>query len=93
MGLVARNSLKGYTYQQSVFILFFSIMDTERNISKIEIEALDTKNFDDMYFDSLSNGEQARSSYPIHQAKNYPNISIEDIAFYHQSIYHRYNIH
>lgn len=30
MGEVARNSLKGYTYQQSVFILFLGLMDTER---------------------------------------------------------------
>lgn len=78
MGIIARNSLKGYTYQQSVFILFLSIMDTERNISKIEVEALDTKNFDDMYFECLSTKEQDGLSYSV-QAKNYPDTSIEDI--------------
>ena len=41
MGEVARNSLKGYTYQQSVFILFLGLMDTERTIGKIIVEALD----------------------------------------------------
>ncbi|WP_195377405.1 AAA family ATPase [Anaerotruncus rubiinfantis] len=79
MGKVARNSLKGYTYQQSVFILFLSIMDTERNISKIEVEALDTKNFDDMYFECISSGEQGGLSYRV-QAKNYPDTSIEDVV-------------
>lgn len=79
MGKVARNSLKGYTYQQSVFILFLSIMDTERNISKIEIESLDTKNFDDMYFQCISSKEQSGLSYRV-QAKNYPDTSVEDIA-------------
>ena len=48
MGEIARNSIKGYTYQQSVFILFLAMMDTERNISKITVEALDTINFDDI---------------------------------------------
>ncbi|MEM1485563.1 ATP-binding protein [Oscillospiraceae bacterium PP1C4] len=79
MGIVARNSLKGYTYQQSVFILFLSIMDTERNISKIEVEALDTKNFDDMYFECIANEEHNGLSYRV-QAKNYPNTSIKDIV-------------
>lgn len=53
MGKVARNSIKGYTYQQSIFTLFLAIMDTERRISKIELEALDTKNFDDIYVEFL----------------------------------------
>jgi len=79
MGKVARNSLKGYTYQQSVFILFLSIMDTERNITKIEVEALDTKNFNDIYFECISSGEQDGLSYRV-QAKNYPDTSLEDIV-------------
>lgn len=79
MGKTARNSLKGYTYQQHVFILFLSIMDTERKISKIVVEATDTKNFDDIYFESISSSEQAGLMYRI-QAKNYPDTSIEDIV-------------
>ena len=39
---VARNSLKGYNYQNYIFTLFLAKMDTERNIVKIESEALDT---------------------------------------------------
>lgn len=47
----SRNSMKGYTYQQHVFAMFLALMDTERQISKIEVESLDTKNFDDMCYD------------------------------------------
>lgn len=75
----ARNSLKGYTYQQHVFILFLSIMDTERNISKIIVEATDTKHFDDIYFESMHSSERAGLMYRI-QVKNYPDTSIEDIV-------------
>ena len=75
----ARNSLKGYTYQQHAFILFLSIMDTERNISKIIVEATDTKHFDDIYFEGMSSSEQAGLMYRI-QVKNYPDASIEDIV-------------
>ena len=48
---VARNSLKGYNYQNYIFTLFLAKMDTERNIVKIESEALDTKQFDDIYIE------------------------------------------
>lgn len=54
-------------------------MDTERNISKIEVEALNTENFDDLYFECISNGEQIGLSYRV-QAKNYPDTSLEDIV-------------
>ena len=53
MGAIARRSLKGYTYQQSVFALFLSIMDTERNIAKITAEALSAKNFDDIVYQTV----------------------------------------
>ena len=79
MEKVARNSLKGYTYQQSIFILFLSIMDTERNISKIEVEALETQNFDDIYFECVLDEKQDSLSYRV-QVKNYPNTSIKDIV-------------
>ena len=54
--------MKGYTYQQHVFAMFLALMDTERQISKIEVESLDTKNFDDMYMETV--GEN-KSSYRI----------------------------
>lgn len=60
-------------------------MDTERNISKIEVEALGTKNFDDMYFECISNGEQDGLSYRV-QAKNYPDTSIEDIVISNNTV-------
>lgn len=85
MGKVARNSLKGYTYQQSVFVLFLSIMDTERNISKIEVEAMDTKNFDDMYFECIPNADQEVLLYHV-QAKNYPDTSVADIVISNNTV-------
>lgn len=78
MGEVARNSLKGYTYQQSVFILFLGIMDTERNIGKIIVEAIDTKNFDDIYLKDVITNDCKKEAYRI-QVKNYPNVSENDI--------------
>lgn len=75
MNKVARRSLKGYSYQQSVFALFLSIMDTERNIAKITAEALDTKNFDDIYIEYMAD---EKKSYRI-QVKNYPNVTTKDI--------------
>lgn len=48
-------------------------MDTERNIEKIESEALDTKQFDDIYIE-MNDG----TVYRI-QAKNYPGTQISDI--------------
>lgn len=78
MGEVARNSLKGYTYQQSVFILFLGLMDTERTIGKIIVEALDTKNFDDIYLKDVIIDTCKKESYRI-QVKNYPNVSDESI--------------
>ena len=78
MGEVARNSLKGYTYQQSVFVLFLGIMDTERTIGEIVVEAVDTKNFDDIYLKDAIIGECNKSSYRI-QVKNYPGTCDDDI--------------
>ena len=75
MSRVARRSLKGYSYQQSVFALFLSIMDTERNIAKITVESLDTKDFDDIYIEC---GPDEKKSYRI-QVKNYPNATTKDI--------------
>ena len=79
MGATARNSLKGYSYQQSVFALFLSIMDTERSIAKITAEALNTKNFDDIYLECVSDGADSGKTYRI-QVKNYQDTTIEDIS-------------
>lgn len=78
MGKIARNTLKGYNYQQRIFILFLSVMDTERNIGKIIVEALDTKNFDDIYIQDVICKDKEKKSYRI-QVKNYPDASMDNI--------------
>ena len=67
---VARNSLKGYNYQNYIFTLFLAKMDTERHIIKIESEALDTKQFDDIYIE-MDDGFAFRI-----QAKNYAGTKV-----------------
>ena len=54
------------------------IMETERTIGKIVVEALDTKNFDDIYLKDVIIDACNKSSYRI-QAKNYPNVCDDDI--------------
>ena len=78
MGKIARNTLKGYNYQQRIFILFLSVMDTERNIGKIIVEALDTKNFDDIYIQDVICKDKEKKSYRI-QVKNYSDVSMDNI--------------
>ena len=78
MGEIARNSIKGYSYQQSIFILFLAIMDTQHNISKITVEALNTKNFDDIYLEGVTCEKSKNVNYRI-QAKDYVNTKLEDI--------------
>ena len=69
----ARNSLKGYAYQNYIFTLLLAKMDTEREIVKIISEATDTKNFDDIYV-KLFSGKQYRF-----QVKNYTDVKLTDI--------------
>lgn len=75
MSKVARNALKGYTFQNYVFTLFLAKMDVERKIIEIESESIDTQgNFDDLYLKML-NGVDYRI-----QVKNYPDIEIDEIT-------------
>lgn len=78
MGEIARRSLKGYSYQQSIFVLFLAFMDTERKISKITVEALNTKNFDDIFIEGVQCEGANSKAYRI-QAKNYPCAKLKDI--------------
>lgn len=80
--------MKGYTYQQHVFAMFLALMDTERQISKIEVESLDTKNFDDMYMETV--GEN-KSSYRV-QIKNYPDTLIGDIKIENSKVVIKNNV-
>lgn len=78
MGEIARRALKGYSYQQSIFTLFLAFMDTERKISKIVVETLDTKNFDDIFLEGVKCGRTDDKGYRI-QVKNYPCAELKDI--------------
>lgn len=78
MGATPRNAIKGYSYQQSIFILFLALMDTERKISKITVEAIDTKHFDDLYLEEVLCENSKRKSYRI-QVKNYPGTTMADV--------------
>ena len=78
MGEIARRALKGYSYQQSIFTLFLAFMDTERKISKIVVETLDTKNFDDIFLEDVQCGGTDSKEYRI-QVKNYPCVGLKDI--------------
>ena len=80
--------MKGYTYQQHVFAMFLALMDTERQISKIEVESLDTKNFDDMYMETV--GEN-KSSYRV-QIKNYPDTLVDDIKIKNNKVVIKDNV-
>lgn len=78
MGEIPRNAIKGYSYQQSIFILFLALMDTERKISKIIMEAIDTKHFDDLYLEETFGEDSKQKSYRI-QIKNYPGTTLSDV--------------
>ncbi len=79
MGAIPRNAIKGYSYQQSIFILFLAIMDAERNISSIVVEATDTKHFDDLYIKGVCCETAKSESYRV-QVKNYPGTTLSDIV-------------
>ena len=51
-------ALTGYSYQKQVTLLLLSIMDVERNISKIEMEAKTADNFDDLVITTPSGAIQ-----------------------------------
>ena len=54
------------------------MMDTERNISKITVEALDTKNFDDIYLEGVQCQNSNGKNYRI-QVKDYVNTKLSNI--------------
>src|SRR5690606_13241475 len=67
-----KNAFSGYTYQKQVTFLLLSLMDVERNISKIEIEAKTTDNFDDLVITTNSTVIQL-------QIKDFENIKLDDL--------------
>jgi hypothetical protein len=68
-----KNAFSGYTYQKQVTFLLLSIMDVERYISKIEIEAKTTDNFDDLVITTNSEVIQF-------QIKDFENIKFDDLS-------------
>ncbi|SNR33966.1 hypothetical protein [Lutibacter flavus] len=81
-----RNALSGYTYQKQVTLLLLSIMDVERNISKIEIEAKTTDNFDDLIITTNSDSFQF-------QIKDFEDVSLENLKIKNNEIFIKGNPH
>lgn len=67
-----RNAFSGYTYQKHITLLLLSIMDVERNISCIEIEAKVDNKFDDLKI-SINNDTL------YFQIKDFETINIADL--------------
>lgn len=74
-----RNAFIGYTYQESVAVLFISKMDVERNINSITIEAKVDHHFDDIYVKS------EKESYFL-QIKDFDNILLSDLDIQNEKI-------
>jgi len=81
-----RNAFSGYTYQKHITLLLLSIMDVERNISKVEIEAKTTDNFDDLIITTNSESFQL-------QIKDFEDISLEDLKIKNNEIFIKGNPH
>ncbi|MEY8760400.1 hypothetical protein [Chryseobacterium tongliaoense] len=67
-----RNAYSGYTYQKHITQLLLSIMDVERIISKIEIEAKVNDNFDDLLL-SINNEKYS------FQIKDFDNVKLDQL--------------
>lgn len=74
-----RNAFSGYTYQQQVTLLFLSIMDVERKISKIDIEAKVENNFDDLIITKNSQKFQI-------QIKDFNEVKVKDLRIINDNI-------
>lgn len=79
MSKIARNTLKGYSYQQRVLSLFVAMMDSKREIISLSAEIDVNHNFDDMSIQMNDN------SFFV-QVKNYPNTYLSDIAIKNSKI-------
>lgn len=69
----SRNAFLGYTYQQCITFLLLVKMDVERQIDKLEIEAIVNNNFDDARISFL--GESVYC-----QMKDIDSIKFEDLT-------------
>ncbi|MBF6643867.1 MULTISPECIES: hypothetical protein [Chryseobacterium] len=74
-----RNAYSGYTYQKHITQLLLSIMDVERNISRIEIEAKVDNNFDDLLV-SINNEEYS------FQIKDFENVKLNQLVIENENL-------
>lgn len=81
-----RNAFSGYSYQKQVTLILLTIMDVERNISKIEIEAKTADNFDDLIITTDSGCFQF-------QIKDFEDVSIEELIIHNNNILIKGNPH
>ncbi len=81
-----RNAFSGYTYQQQVTFLLLTMMDVERNISNIKIEAKTKDNFDDLII-TLN-----EVSYQF-QIKDFEDVKINDLKVHDENISIKNNLH
>jgi hypothetical protein len=81
-----RTGFIGYTYQQQVTLLLLSIMDVERNISRIEIEAETNDNFEDLILSTDSKCYQL-------QIKDYEKVLVTDLKFNSTQIFIKGKLH
>lgn len=75
-----RNAYSGYTYQKHVTQLLLSIMDVERSIYNIEIEAKTDDHFDDLVIRTTKDRYQF-------QIKDFESISLSDLSIKDGKIY------
>lgn len=75
-----RNAFSGYSYQKQVTLLLLTIMDVERNISKIEIEAKTSDSFDDLIISTNS------ESFHF-QIKDFEDVSLDDLKIQNNEIF------
>lgn len=68
-----RNAFSGYTYQHRITLLLLALMDVERVIKKIEIEAKTGDNFDDLVLTTENEIFQI-------QIKDFENVSLDKLT-------------
>lgn len=74
-----KNAFSGYTYQHQVTLLLIALMDVERNIQHLEIEAKTDDNFDDLVLTTNSEKFQL-------QIKDFKKCNIDDLTISNDAI-------
>ena len=74
-----RNAFSGYTYQEQITLLLLSIMDVEREILNIEIEAKVNDLFDDLII-------SLRDEILSFQIKDFESINLSELIIEKENI-------